>query len=702
MASTSATSGSRLVGLDLGELDQGRRLDFEHLADLVGEVGEPALGAFEALLGARGLVARVAQGFQRGAGGPVGLGERVLGLGQTIGGGAARGFGGFDLADQIAALFGEELRRIGKLGALLRRLLRARLEGRDLGGGVVAALAPAVAFGADGLEPAVGKLGLARERLRLGAHLGERAALVRRSRREQRRAWLRDRRRAAARRARLPPRAGRREPRRGWRRGGSWLRSAPKSARCCVRSRARPRRVPRAHRRRRAARRASACGRRSRPRPPRSAAASAASTARRLASTSLRASASSLSMSASRSALGEPARGAGRRMGVDGKAVPAPQVAVARDEALAGLEQRREARAVGAIDHADLGEPARQFRRRLDVLRERGRALRQRRIGRIDRGAGPAHRRRGVDRRVEIVAERRAERASRSPSGRRACRSPAATGSWSRPRAACAASWLRCRAAARALGVRQRRARASRSPGARRGRLRRRSAAVSASATAACAVSTAVRAPRDRAGPAGSAARPASILAISASSRLGALGLLATRAWSSWLRLAVRSASAPVSSPKVFSAARDDGVGLGDALHRRRCGARRWPRLRCEAFPPRRQAAPAPPRRRRRAGARARRPRRTATSRRSSSADALLGAGFLARRACRGRSRSRCSAAAARPRPRAAAAGRRRPRSGAWRPRVCSMVRVGDDADGLDPWRARCRSTSALAASQRR
>ena len=67
-------------------------------------------------------------------------------------------------------------------------------------------------------------------------------------------------------------------------------------------------------------------------------------------------------------ALGETARGAGRRVGVGGKAVPAPEVAVARDEALAGLEQVCEACAVGALDHADLGKAARKLRRRLHEL----------------------------------------------------------------------------------------------------------------------------------------------------------------------------------------------------------------------------------------------------------------------------------------------------------------------------------------------
>src|SRR5207237_7096254 len=109
-------------------------------------------------------------------------------------------------------------------------------------------------------------------------------------------------------------------------------------------------------------------------------------------------------------ALGEAARGTGWRVGVGGKAVPAPEVAIARDQALAGLEQVCEARALATFDHADQGQAARKLRRRLNELSERLRAFRQRRIGSVDRGAHPAHGVLLVDRRVKIVAERRAKR----------------------------------------------------------------------------------------------------------------------------------------------------------------------------------------------------------------------------------------------------------------------------------------------------
>ena len=109
-------------------------------------------------------------------------------------------------------------------------------------------------------------------------------------------------------------------------------------------------------------------------------------------------------------AFGEPARRAGQRMGGDREAVPAPQIALARDQPLTGLEHLGELWPVGALDHADLRQPPRQFGRPLDELRQRYGAFRQRRIGRVVRCAAPAHRRRIANRRVEIVTERGAER----------------------------------------------------------------------------------------------------------------------------------------------------------------------------------------------------------------------------------------------------------------------------------------------------
>ena len=87
---------------------------------------------------------------------------------------------------------------------------------------------------------------------------------------------------------------------------------------------------------------------------------------------------------------GEPARRAGRRVGRDREAVPAPEVAVARHQPLAGLEQRNEARRVGAVDHADLLDAARELGRGVHVLAERLDAFRQ--FGSSGSIAAPAQR----------------------------------------------------------------------------------------------------------------------------------------------------------------------------------------------------------------------------------------------------------------------------------------------------------------------
>ena len=48
--------------------------------------------------------------------------------------------------------------------------------------------------------------------------------------------------------------------------------------------------------------------------------------------------------------------------------IPAPQVAIARYEPLARLELRGKTNTGIALDHADLREPPRELRRRLDIV----------------------------------------------------------------------------------------------------------------------------------------------------------------------------------------------------------------------------------------------------------------------------------------------------------------------------------------------
>ena len=93
------------------------------------DIGEPALAALEALLGARGLLARCAHGLERGPRGPVGFRQRVLAGGQMIGRGAARGFRRLDLADQRVALLFEYARSVFEAGTLARWPLRRARPG---------------------------------------------------------------------------------------------------------------------------------------------------------------------------------------------------------------------------------------------------------------------------------------------------------------------------------------------------------------------------------------------------------------------------------------------------------------------------------------------------------------------------------------------------------------------------------------------
>ncbi|CEG08927.1 hypothetical protein BN961_02347 [Afipia felis] len=109
-------------------------------------------------------------------------------------------------------------------------------------------------------------------------------------------------------------------------------------------------------------------------------------------------------------AFGETPRRAGRRMGARDETVPAPQIAFGGDKPLAGLQAAHQFCAPLAADDADLRETPRQFRRRVDVGRERLDAVRQRRIVRHHAEVRPAQRRGGIGWRVEIVAERCTER----------------------------------------------------------------------------------------------------------------------------------------------------------------------------------------------------------------------------------------------------------------------------------------------------
>ena len=120
--------------LDLGETRHGVRLDLQHVVDFALDIGEAAPGAFHALFGAGAGLARARQRLQRNLRGAVGFRHQVLGGGQRVGGDAAGGFGGFDFADDRAALFREQRGRIVEFGALGGDFGDARFDGGDLRG----------------------------------------------------------------------------------------------------------------------------------------------------------------------------------------------------------------------------------------------------------------------------------------------------------------------------------------------------------------------------------------------------------------------------------------------------------------------------------------------------------------------------------------------------------------------------------------
>ena len=178
LASTSAIFRQLLAGFELGDLCRAGGFDVEQIADFVLDVGEAPPGAVAAFLGARRFGAGFADGFQRGPRRLVGLGELGLGFRQAVGGGAARRGRRFDLADQRRTLAGEFLRRVFEFGALGLGFFGALADGDDLRRGVVLALVPFRAFGGDRLQPAIGKFGIARNRLRFDPHFGERCAVA--------------------------------------------------------------------------------------------------------------------------------------------------------------------------------------------------------------------------------------------------------------------------------------------------------------------------------------------------------------------------------------------------------------------------------------------------------------------------------------------------------------------------------------------
>lgn len=98
--------------------------------------------------------------------------------------------------------------------------------------------------------------------------------------------------------------------------------------------------------------------------------------------------------------------GGGFRLGARDEPVPAPEIALARDETLAGRQRSGEMRALTVVNDADHGEAKRQRRRRRDVTRQGRNAHRQVRGVRGACASAPENRRVRIERREKIVAER--------------------------------------------------------------------------------------------------------------------------------------------------------------------------------------------------------------------------------------------------------------------------------------------------------
>ena len=108
--------------------------------------------------------------------------------------------------------------------------------------------------------------------------------------------------------------------------------------------------------------------------------------------------------------LGEAARGRGGRFGRGDEAIPTPEIAFERDQPLAGLEKPAEPLSLRAGDDADLSQAAGKRGRRRNARGERVSARRQMRVLAGGSDQRPMRRRLLVDRGVEIIAQRRAQR----------------------------------------------------------------------------------------------------------------------------------------------------------------------------------------------------------------------------------------------------------------------------------------------------
>jgi len=106
----------------------------------------------------------------------------------------------------------------------------------------------------------------------------------------------------------------------------------------------------------------------------------------------------------------QTAGGSGRCICGNRKAVPTPEIAVTRDKALPGPQQRQQARRLFAVDEADLLESASKLIGSLHVIGKRLGANRQGGIGGIDGCTTPTHGCGRINGSFKIVTQRSPER----------------------------------------------------------------------------------------------------------------------------------------------------------------------------------------------------------------------------------------------------------------------------------------------------
>ncbi len=409
MASISCSGGRTAEILQPRRLEQAGRSRLHRLGDGAADLGEARDRRLVAGLRAGPRLARSGERFEGEVGGAVGLGEGRLAVGEAVGGVLALRLGGLDLAHQGAAAGEVGVRRLRKGGVLAAGALQALGQ---IGGGLDRArdpLGPGADLDRDRIAPAPAQVGLVHQglegapRLRsdgalLGdpGPLGEETAVEVRRRRQGRKGGL------CIPEARLRLRLAGREAGEALLQG----RTAGGDLGLAALRRGKPRAgriegLPGAPRRLHDLVLARGGG------------ANRGLRGLGLGAQFFRRGMGRLRLAlevAEAVLLGQAPGGRGGRLGRRGVAVPAPEIALAGDEALARLQEVAQALALRAGNDADLAQAAGEGGRRAGLFRERLHALGQGGVLGIGAGHGPVGRGGDVGRGVEVLAEGGAER----------------------------------------------------------------------------------------------------------------------------------------------------------------------------------------------------------------------------------------------------------------------------------------------------